>query len=77
MMANQRLFFIELHNRVAAAVKRGKKIEDLVKKDGDREVSTIVMPSTVRTWVGPSLAAEVRDVYREIIEKKPVGDLPH
>jgi glyoxylase-like metal-dependent hydrolase (beta-lactamase superfamily II) len=77
MIANQRLFFIELHNRVAAAVKQGKKIEDLVKKEGDREVSTVVMPSTVRTWVGPPLAAEVRDAYREIMEKKPVGDLPH
>jgi hypothetical protein len=77
VIANQRLFFIELHNRVAAAVKQGKKIEDLVKKEGDREVSTIVMPSTVRTWVGPSLATAVRDAYREIKEKKPVGDLPH
>ena len=77
MFAIQRLFFIELHNRVAAAVKQGKKIEELVKKEGDREVSTIVMPSTVMTWVGPSLAAEMRDAYKEIMEKKPVGDLPH
>ncbi len=62
MMANQRLFFIELHNRVAAAVKQGKKIEDLVKKEGGREVSTIAMPSTVRTWVTALVVNSTRDL---------------
>lgn len=77
MMTNQRLFFTELHDRVAAAVKQGKKLEDLVKKDGDREVSTIAMPAAAKTWIGSPLTAQVRDAYRGIMEKKPVGDLPH
>jgi hypothetical protein len=58
-------------------VKQGKKLEDLVKKDGDREVSTIAMPAAAKTWIGSPLTAQVRDAYRGIMEKKPVGDLPH
>jgi hypothetical protein len=31
----------------------------------------------VKTWVGNGLAAQVRDAYNEITQKKPAGDLPH
>ena len=78
VMANQKLFFTELHARVAAAVKQGKKLEDIVKMDGRRAVSTsIEMPDSVKTYVGPGLAGQVRATYQEIVEKKPIGDLPH
>jgi len=78
MLANQKLFFVELRNRVAAAVNQGKKLEDIVKMDGRRAVSTTIeMPASVKTYVGPGLPSQVRTTYNEIVEKKPAGDLPH
>ena len=78
MLANQKLFFVELRNRVAAAVNQGKKLEDIVKMDGRRAISTIIeMPASVKTYVGPGLPSQVRTTYNEIVEKKPAGDLPH
>lgn len=78
VLANQKLFFTELHARVAAAIKEGKKLEDIVKMNGRRPVSTsIEMPDSVKTYIGPSLPGQVRSTYQEIVEKKPVGDLPH
>jgi len=78
MLANQKLFFVELRSRVAVAVKQGKKLEDIVKMDGPRPVSTsIELPAAVKTYVGPDLPGQVRAAYNEIVEKKPSGDLPH
>jgi hypothetical protein len=31
----------------------------------------------VKNWVGPSLPAQVRDTWEEIVQKKPHGDIPH
>ena len=78
VLANQKLYFTELRDRVTSAVKQGKKLDDIVKMDGNRAVSTsIEMPESVKTYVGPSLAGQVRTTYGEIVEKKPAGDLPH
>ncbi|PWU08994.1 MAG: MBL fold metallo-hydrolase [Terriglobia bacterium] len=77
VLTGQRAFFVELHKAVAAAVKSGKKLTDLVKKEQDKQVTSIQLPEGVKTWVGGSLAAQVTDTYNEITQKKPAGDLPH
>jgi glyoxylase-like metal-dependent hydrolase (beta-lactamase superfamily II) len=77
VLIGQRAFFLELHKAVAAAVKSGKKLTELVKKDQDRQVTSLQLPDGVKTWVGDSLAAQVTDTYNEITQKKPAGDLPH
>jgi glyoxylase-like metal-dependent hydrolase (beta-lactamase superfamily II) len=78
LLEGQRQFMLELHNAVAAAVKQGKKLDDIVKKDGDKLVSTsIQLPGSVQNWVGDGLPGQVRDAYEEITQHKPAGDLPH
>jgi hypothetical protein len=66
-----------LHNAVQSAIKNGKKLDDLVKTEGDKQVANVQLPDIVKTWVGPSLAAQVKDAYNEIVNKKPAGDQPH
>jgi len=78
VLANQKLFFVELNQRVTQALKQGKKREDMVKMDGERPVSTsIQMPDTVKKYVGEGFAGQVLAAYNEITQKKPAGDLPH
>jgi hypothetical protein len=69
---------VEMHKAVEAAVKSGKKLDDIVKKDGKKLVSTsIQLPESVRNWVGPDFPQQVTDTYNEVAQHKPVGDLPH
>jgi len=74
----------ELHKAVAAAVKQGKKLQDVVSSEtkfvyGNQVPATtsITLPDNVKNWVGPFLALHVKDTYEEISQKKPHGDLPH
>ena len=61
---------------VEASIKSGKKLNDLVKMDGKKVVSTSVkLPDNVKNWVGDFLPAQVKDVYGELTEKKPAGVL--
>jgi cyclase len=78
VLNGQAQFMTELHNAVQAAIKSGKKLDDIVKKDGAKLVSTTIqLPDGVKNWVGDGLAAQVRDAYEEISQHKAHGDLPH
>jgi cyclase len=78
LLAGQAQFMTELHSAVQAAVKQGKKLDDIVKKQGDKLVSTsIQLPAGVKNWVGDGLPDQVRDTYDEITQHKPHGDIPH
>jgi cyclase len=77
IMIGQRAFMLELHKAVDAAVKSGKKLDDIVKTESGKQVTTIQLPDNVKNWVGPSLAAQVKDTYNEIAAHKPAGDLSH
>src|SRR5579863_5938614 len=75
VMAGQAQFMVELHQAVAGAVKQGKKLEDIVKMDGTKLVSTsIKLSDSVKNWVGDGLPAQVKDAYDEITQHKPTGD---
>jgi glyoxylase-like metal-dependent hydrolase (beta-lactamase superfamily II) len=73
MLVGQEHYFTELHKAVDNAIRQGKKLEEIV--SGNK--TTVALPDNVKTWVGDSLAAQVKDTYQEITEKKPHGDLPH
>jgi len=77
VMVGQRAFMLELHKAVGAAVKAGKKLDDIVKTENGKQVTTIQLPDSVKTWVGGGLVAQVKDTYNEIAAGKPAGDLPH
>ena len=77
VLMGQRAFFVELRKAVDAAVKSGKKLTDLVNTEQGKQVASLQLPDSVKTWVGGSLAAQITDTYNEITQKKPAGDLPH
>ena len=78
VLSGERQFMVELRNAVQAEVKKGKKVEDLVTMENGAPKSTSVkVPDAVKNWVGPSLAAQVRDTYLEVTSRKPAGDQPH
>jgi hypothetical protein len=77
VMVGQREFMIELHQAVAAAIKAGKKLDDVVKTEGSKSTTTIQLSAAVKNWVGEGLPGQVKDAYNEIAAKKPIGDLPH
>jgi hypothetical protein len=53
---------------VKSAVDQGRKLEGLAQ--------SIQLPEAATHWVGDSFANQVRDVYEEITQGKPRGDLP-
>ncbi len=78
ILKGEREFMLELRKTVAAAVKQGKKLDDLVTKNGEKLVSTsVTLPDAVKNWVGESLPAQVQDAFNEIQQGKAAGDIPH
>src|SRR5215467_2776790 len=61
VLIGQRAFFVELHKAVDAAITSGKKLSDLVNTEQGRQVASLQLPDSVKTWVGGSLAAQVTD----------------
>ena len=84
MLAGQLQYFVELRGAVAAAIKQGKKLQDIVSSEtkvvfGNRvpASTSIRLPDSVKKWVGDFLPMQVKDTYEEISQNKPHGDLPH
>src|ERR1700687_1942383 len=57
VMVGQRAFMLELRKAVDAAVKAGKKLDDIVKTENGKQVTTIQLPDGVKRWVGGGLVA--------------------
>ncbi|MBI3664886.1 MAG: MBL fold metallo-hydrolase [Acidobacteria bacterium] len=75
LLTGQEQFFIELDKAVRAAVKKGQRLEDLVKKEGDKQVATVRLPDNVKNWVGDFYPAQVEGAYKEISQNKPIGEI--
>jgi hypothetical protein len=77
-MQGQADFFLALARAAEAAVKSGKKLEDIVTmKNGHPAATSVKLPDSVKNWVGDGLAAQVADAYNEATQHKPAGDLKH
>ncbi|MBI3680808.1 MAG: MBL fold metallo-hydrolase [Acidobacteria bacterium] len=71
-------FMIQLRRAVNRSIQEGRTLQDIVKfKNGQPESATLQLPDSVKKWVGPFYAAQVRDTFEEISKGKPHGDLPH
>lgn len=76
MLAGQEQFLAELHKAVKTAVTRGLTLEQLVKvQDGKPVSSSLRLSPAVRRWVGDSFPVQVRDAFQEITRRKPRGEL--
>ncbi len=77
ILEGQSRFMTELHDAVEAAVKQGKKLDDIVKKNGTKLTASIHLTESVKNWVGGDFGDQVRDAYEEITQHKPHGDIAH
>ena len=77
LMTGQLRFFVELRKAVGDAIKSGKKIEDLVTKQGDKVTGTsLTLSDTVKTWADKErMGGQVEVVYKEITMGKPHGEI--
>ena len=76
LFAGQLQFFLELRKAVAAAVKQGKKLDDIVKTEGERMSTSITLPGSVKNWTGDLfLARQVKDMYGELTQNRPAGEI--
>ena len=76
LIAGQAQFFIELKKAVEAAIHQGRKQDELVSmKAGQATSTTITLPDSVKNWVGEGLAAQVKDTYEELVQRKPHGEI--
>jgi cyclase len=77
VLSGQAQFFVELRTSVADAIRSGKKLEDLITRQGQKTVATsITLPASVQNWVDKEgLAADVEVVYKEMTTGKPHGEI--
>ena len=67
VLAGQALYMTELHKAVKSAIGQGKKVDDIK--------ASLQLPDSVKSWVGPSLKAQVQDAFEEISQGKPHGEI--
>ncbi len=78
VLEGQARFMRELRAAVAAQVKKGAKLDALVTMSNGKPASTtLVLPDSVKHWVGNSLPTQVVDAYNEVTKGQPAGALPH
>jgi glyoxylase-like metal-dependent hydrolase (beta-lactamase superfamily II) len=83
LLEGQKQFFNELEKAVKNAMKSGKKLGEIVQKDGGKITgTTIKLPGSVNNWISDkplfdsvSLASQVEAVYQEIKQGKPHGEI--
>jgi len=74
ILTGEKAFMVELRKAVEAAIKNGKKLDDLVQKSGNKATANVKLPDNVKNWVGQYLPDQVTDVYGELTKKKPAGE---
>ena len=76
VLTGQVHYLTELRKAVGDAIKAGRKLDDLVVKQGNRAETTIKLSASVKNWVDPEgLPAQVEVVYKEITTGKPHGEI--
>jgi cyclase len=79
ILEGQKQFLLELHKAVAAAIRDGEKLDQLVTmKDGRPATTSLQLPETVQYWVSTQpwkLPLQVVDTWEEITQGKPHGEI--
>ena len=74
--AGQRAFLEEINEKVGAAFRANRPLEELVAVEDGRGVSTTIeLSGDVGNWVGDGFAEQVRVRYQELAEGRPHGDI--
>jgi hypothetical protein len=76
ILAGEERFLTEIYDRVKKEIGAGKKLEDLVEmKKGQANAAKLQLSASVQHWVGSFYPGQVKDIYDEITQGKPRGEI--
>lgn len=76
VLAGEEKFLSEIYTRVKKEMAAGKKLADLVEmKNGQAVKGKIQLSAGVQHWVGSFYPGQIADIYEEISQGKPRGEI--
>jgi cyclase len=76
VLAGEERFLTEIYNTVKKEMAAGKKLDDLVEmKDGQPVAGKLRLSDGVQHWVGSFYPGQIKDIYDEITQGKPRGEI--
>jgi glyoxylase-like metal-dependent hydrolase (beta-lactamase superfamily II) len=76
VLSGEEKFLNEIYATVKKEIGAGRKLEDLVTmKDGQPVTAKLRLSSGVQHWVGSFYPGQIRDIYEEITQGKPRGEI--
>jgi glyoxylase-like metal-dependent hydrolase (beta-lactamase superfamily II) len=76
ILAGEEHFLTEIYNTVKKEIGAGKKLEDLVEMKGAQPgAAKLQLSASVQHWVGSFYPGQIKDIYDEITQGKPRGEI--
>src|SRR5581483_4387574 len=76
VLAGEEQFLTTIYSTVKKEMANGKRLEDLVEmKDGQAVKAKLQLPESVAHWVGSFYPGQIYDIYQEISQGKPRGEI--
>ena len=76
ILAGEEHFLTEIYNTVKMEIGAGKKLEDLVEMKGAQPgAAKLRLSASVQHWVGSFYPGQIKDIYDEITQGKPRGEI--
>ena len=76
ILAGEEHFLTEIYDTVRREIGAGKKLEDLVEMKGDQPgAAKLRLSGSVQHWVGSFYPGQIKDIYDEITQGKPRGEI--
>ncbi len=76
VLSGEERFLSEIYNTVKKEIAAGKKLEDLVEmKNGEPASAKLRLSDSLQHWVGSFYPGQIKDIYDEISQGKPRGEI--
>ena len=76
ILAGEEQFLTTIYSAVKKSMSQGKRLEDLVEmKEGNPVKAKLQLPDGVQHWVGSFYPGQISDIYQEIRQGKPRGEI--
>lgn len=76
ILAGEEHFLTEIYDTVRREIAAGKKLQDLVEMKGTQPgAAKLRLSASVQHWVGSFYSSQIKDIYDEIIQGKPRGEI--
>jgi cyclase len=76
ILAGEEHFLTEIYDKVRREIAAGKKLEELVEMKGTQPgAAKLRLSASVQHWVGSFYPGQIKDIYDEITQGKPRGEI--